>query len=52
VAEGQILLNPINVGWVKQLGVPQALPTFWVLALLQMPSAGASLRDFAGPFAH
>ncbi len=57
MAERQILLNSINVGCVKHLRVAQAPTTFWILALEQMPSAGASSRDFAGasdlePFGH
>jgi len=57
MAEGQVLLNSINVGCANQLRIAQASPTFWILALQQMPSAGASSRDFAvasdlEPFAH
>ena len=57
VAERQVLLNSINVGCAKHLRIAQASPAFWILALQQMPSAGASSRDFAGasdlePFAH
>jgi hypothetical protein len=48
VAEGQVLLNSINVGCVKHLRIAQASPTFWILALQQVTSAGASPRDFAG----
>jgi hypothetical protein len=47
VAERQVLLNPINVGWVKHLGVAQASPAFWILALEQMTSAGTSSSNFA-----
>jgi hypothetical protein len=57
VAEGQVLLNSINIGCAKHLRIAQASPPFWILALQQMPSTGASSRDFAGasdlePFAH
>jgi hypothetical protein len=57
VAEGQILLDSIYVGCVKHLRIAQASTTFWILALQQVTSAGASPRDFAGasdlePFAH
>jgi hypothetical protein len=57
VAEGQVLLNSINIGCAKHLRIAQASPTFWILALQQMPSAGTPSRDFAGardlePFAH
>jgi len=57
MAERQVLLDSINVGCANHLRIAQASPTFWILALQQMPSAGASSRDFAGasnlePFAH
>jgi hypothetical protein len=57
VAEGQILLDSIYVRCVKHLRIAQASTTFWILALQQMPSAGAPACDFAGasdlePFAH
>ena len=57
MAERQVLLNSINIGCAEHLRIAQASPTFWILALQQMPSAGASSRDFAGasnlePFAH
>jgi hypothetical protein len=57
MAERQVLLDSINVGCANHLRIAQASPAFWILALQQMPSAGASSRDFAGasylePFAH
>jgi len=57
MAERQILLNSINVGCAKHLHIAQAAPTFWILALQQMPPAGSASQDFAGasnlePFAH
>ena len=57
MAERQVLLDSINIGCANQLRIAQASPPFWILALQQMPFAGASSRDFAGasdlePFAH
>jgi len=57
MAERQILLNSINVGCANQLRIAQAPPTFWILALQQMPPAGSASDDFASasdlePFAH
>ena len=57
MAERQILFDSINVGGAKNLRIAQASPTFWILALQQMPPAGSASQDFAGasnlePFAH
>ena len=47
MAERQILFDAVNVGCAEHLRVAQASPTFWVLALQQMPSASAAMHDFA-----
>ena len=57
MAERQILLDSINIGCAKHLRIAQASPTFWILALQQVTSAGSASDDFAGasnlePFAH
>ena len=57
VAERQILFDSVHVRWSDEGGLSQGPAAFGIFALQQMPSAGASSRDFAGagnlePFAH
>ena len=48
MAEGQILFDPINVGWIDEYRFTQRPAAFGIFALQQMAFASAVAQDFAG----
>jgi len=46
VAEGQILDNPVNVGWAEQGSLSQRPSPSGAFALHQMPPAGSAEQHF------
>jgi hypothetical protein len=48
MTKGQVLLNPINIGWPEDFGFPQRPPALGIFAFHQMAFACAPEKDFAG----
>jgi hypothetical protein len=48
MTEGQVLLNPINIGWPEDFGFSQRSPALGVFSFHQMALARAPEKDFAG----